>query len=235
MHGDIRGIVQVPDGYICAHNAGKLVYLDRDYQIKREVELGNLDLHGVAVDKDYLYVVETKHNALGIYDRNRFVRLDEIRLSPENEDMIHVNDIAIKEDTLYVSMFSERAHWRASSSDSGLIQAIPLSNPVERKTIQSGLCHPHSVMFYGDEMWYCESSNFQVTKLPDFAIQMGGFVRGLAKHEDTLFVGVSELRNQEQSLSHPCGINIISLRDKKNVFVRLPAKEVYSILLLDPT
>lgn len=233
MHGDIRGIVKVPDGYIVAQNAGKLTYVNKLFQIVHEVNLGEIDLHGMTVDEDCLYVVETKHNTIGIYDRNRLKRLDEIRLSLENEDTIHVNDITIKDGILYASMFSERSHWRKSKLNSGLIQAISLTNPEERKIIQKGLIHPHSVMFDGDDLWYCESSRCQVAKYPDFAIQMGGFVRGLAKKGDYIFVGLSESRNNDRVVSHPCGINIISLREKENVFIRIPAQEVYGILLLE--
>lgn len=66
-----------------------------------------LDLHGVAIDNDKAYIVETKTNSIGVYDlENDLERVDEIRFSPENDDVCHVNDLYIANEKLYVSMFS---------------------------------------------------------------------------------------------------------------------------------
>lgn len=232
IHGDVRGIAKVPGGYILARNAGILTRMDEEYRIIRENEVGDWDFHGVAVDGDILFVVETNRNAIGMYDIESLDRLDEIRLSPEDSDVLHLNDVAIKDGVLDVSMFSERLPWREVGIEEGLIQSISLSDPKERKIIANGLMHPHSLMWDGDDLWYCESSRYQAVKFPNFAVRTGGFTRGIAKDGNVLFMGISNSRNEKWVHPHPCGVNVVSLKDKENVFVRLPAQEVYGILLI---
>lgn len=109
-----------------------------------------LDLHGVAIDNDKAYIIETKTNSIGIYNlKNNLERIDEIRFSPENDDVCHVNDLYIANDKLYVSMFSYPPRKNSLSFANKTYQGVILEYSLqERKWLRFVMINYSSLTAY---------------------------------------------------------------------------------------
>ena len=107
LYGDIKAY---KNGYIALHDNGLKVF-DKNFEIIKEIDIPNLDIHGLDFDKtniDYIYIVETAHNAVGIYNLSTKNKEEEFRLSESKVDCHHINDILVRGEHIYLSMFSLR-------------------------------------------------------------------------------------------------------------------------------
>ncbi len=62
-----RGIVRYIDHYVLATTSSGLLLLDNQFQVISTDKRPLLDYHGVAISKNFAYVVETHRNAIGIF------------------------------------------------------------------------------------------------------------------------------------------------------------------------
>ncbi len=232
-----RGIKKYKDGYIVARTARGLMYLDKDFNIIKHNNMKGIDYHGLFIDNDLAYVVETSLNAIGIYELENLEKIDEIRLHEVyGKDMNHINDILIIGDSLYASMFSLKENWTQLSRQkikSGVIAEYSLSERKLIKVHHTGLHKPHSVVIEDKDMFYCDSMEYTVKKNEDIIFKGNGFTRGLLLDKDVLFIGQSNSRLIKPPWNKACGVYIVNKKTKEKEFVELPSTEVYEIILDD--
>ncbi|MGG4197650.1 DUF4915 domain-containing protein [Peribacillus frigoritolerans] len=238
------GITKYGSSFVVISNSHGIFILDENLKVIVNKALSTeLDLHGVAIDNDKAYIIETKTNSIGIYNlKNNLERIDEIRFSPENDDICHVNDLYIANDKLYVSMFSYPPRKNplsfANKTNQGVILEYSLK---ERKVVK--ICHdkllqPHSVLHYDNKMFYCVSGEFLVKRNEEDIFKCLGYTRGLAVRNQTMFVGQSESRqipvllNKHTNILLDCGIYVHDISTKLSSFIHIPSEEIYGILVI---
>jgi len=229
LDGDFRGIAKYNGYFIIAENCGNrsnLNIMDSDYRIVEKRLLDSMyDLHGLAINGELAFVVETCHNRIGIYEVSTLSRIEEIAVSTDNHDLHHVNDVFIHNDSLYVSMFHSHI-----SMQSGSILEYSLEDGRFKGICAYGLYHPHSPLYYQGHLYYCESPNSQVKKEGQIVYQGKGYTRGLTISDGKMYVGQSKSRNSSSQNNWVCGIDIYDLKCSRSRFIEIPAEEVYAIL-----
>ncbi|WP_285768399.1 DUF4915 domain-containing protein [Peribacillus sp. SI8-4] len=243
------GIAKYGSLFVVISNSHGIYILDENVKVIKNKPLSTeLDLHGVAINNDKAYIVETKTNSIGIYDlKNDLERVDEIRFSPVNEDVAHVNDLHIANEMLYVSMFSYPPRKSLTSFPSYLShKTIPrgviLEYSLEERKVGK-LCHeklyqPHSVLRHDDHLYYCVSGEFLVKRNNENIFKCLGYTRGLAVKDQTMFIGQSESRHipillkKHSNVLLDCGIYVHDISTKLSSFIHIPSEEIYGIVVI---
>jgi hypothetical protein len=240
---ECRGIAKYGSSFVVLSNTDGIFIIDEKLNVKMKKVLSEkVDLHGVAVENEKAYIVETKTNSIGIYDlKNNIEKVDEIKISPENDDVCHVNDLFIENDKLYISMFSYPQKKNLLSFDVSEKHIIGRGVIIEyslkkRKIIN--ICHdklfqPHSVQLYDDQLYYCVSGKSLVKRNKEVIFRCPGYPRGLAVKGSTMFIGQSMNRTKEQTDQLPdCGIYLHDLSTNTSSFIPIPANEIYGIVMI---
>lgn len=242
--GDCRGIAPYIHGYFIATNSNGILKLDKQFNVLNQYESPSLDLHGAMIDghESLLYVVETKHNTIGIYKIDPFMRIDEIKISHYDTDHNHINDIWIESDSMYVSMFSFEHNWRrVEGTYDGVIAEYDIPTKSFKKIIHSGLQLPHTVKIINGDIYYCDSLNLNIKRDDSTIAQFNGFTRGLAYDDWHFYVGQSELRHLEKivkklnNVTLDCGIHIFDPISHTSRFFKIPANQIYEIIIINET
>jgi hypothetical protein len=251
LDGEFRGIAKFGNFYVLVSGSKGIFILDKTFNVINHKQItGKLDFHGVSVYKDKAYIVETKTNSIGVYDlQENIEKIDEIRLSNENHDVCHVNDLFIRNDILYVSMFSYpnnisknsflfRHFLQRKPTEQGLIIAYSLKGKKIIGISQDKLFQPHSVLIHDNQLYYCVSAKFLVKKNEEVIFNCYGYTRGLAIKDQIMFIGQSKSRNldvltkEHTNVMLNCGIYIHDISSRQSFFVEIPANEIYGILVV---
>ena len=125
---------------------------------------------------------------------------------------------------MYVSALGKgdsRQAWRENIIEGGIIIHIP-SNEI----IVDELAMPHSPRIYDGKLYLLLSAKEQLicvdraTGTYEVVAEIPGFVRGMAKYDDFLFIGTSKLRKNSSTFKH---LEIAEKADKAGVtIVHLP-------------
>ncbi|MBU6277344.1 MAG: DUF4915 domain-containing protein [Planctomycetes bacterium] len=240
--GDFRGLARHPQGYLAVHEHEGFTILGPDLEPLRAIAVPNrLNLHGVAVDPEQgrVYVNETALDRIGIYDLTTLERCGEIVPPPDGNgscDMRHVNDVAVHDGALWVTMFSHQGVWRDRSWRDGVVMRLPLDGDGPARIVHRHLRQPHSLLFADGKLLTCNSLECEVLEdgEPLFAVQ--GYTRGLACVHGILIVGQSRIRRLDRfparlrALSLDCGLHLWDRNSRATRFVPLPAEAVFAIL-----
>ncbi|UUZ90807.1 TIGR03032 family protein [Paenibacillus sp. P25] len=241
MDADCGGIVSYNNGYFLATNSHGILNLDKDFNIVAQHEVPYLDVHGLKMDSNsLLYLAESTHNTIGIYQPEPFKRVDEIKISEHDFDYNHINDLWIEGNRLFVSMFSYHDAWRELD---GVYDGVILEYNLEEKALvnilQKNLMFPHSVTIFNESLHYCDSLNLNLKKDNEVLAQFSGFTRGLAFDGWNYYVGQSTMRHvnrvlvNHKNVSIDHGIHIFNPYRSTNRFLPLPAKQIYEILIIN--
>jgi hypothetical protein len=240
FHANGRGFTKHEDGYLLVSRNGGFFQLDAQYNVKQSYSLPNLDLHGIACGPDgMVYIVETKHNRVGIYQLDPFERVDEIVVCEDREDRHHMNDLRFRDGKLLLSMFSTKDRARQNFEDGIFDGAIIEYDIHEKKPLRrlaEGLKMPHTLLFVGDELCYCESFALGVVKNGAKVAGFHGYTRGLAFDGRYLYVGQSRLRHRnkhtELILSNDAGIHVVDTEEWVSRFIPIPCSEIYGVMVI---
>jgi hypothetical protein len=237
LNGNYRGIAKYKDKFIIV-TTNTVSMLNSNFQmIKRNGSKRTFGYHGVVIDKNKAYIVESAKNAIGIYELSNLTRIGEIKMSPEDVDVNHMNDLYMNGDKIYLSMFSDKGEWRKKPMNSGAIIQYSLKDKTKKK-VHSQLKQPHSITCFDKHLFYCNSAELAVKKGEDTVFESFGYLRGLAFRNNFMFIGQSESRHLETvvknnlNVSVDCGIHVFDYVQKMSKFVSLPSKEVYDILVV---
>lgn len=239
LYEDCRGIARYNDSFIVASVTNGILLLDLNSlsEINRNQPEEDLDFHGVTVHDGRAYVVETSRNTVGIYSLPDLARVDEIRISKEDTDINHVNDICIVDGSMYLTMFSDLGDWRSRITPAGVLMDYSLVGDRPPRTLFRGLKQPHSVIISNGRILYCNSAGFEVIENGHTIFSGLGYTRGLAVKNDMVYIGQSEsrhiefFREERTNISLDCGIHVFNYKEKLSKFIPLPSEEVYGILV----
>lgn len=227
---DCRGLAAYRSGIIVATNSSGIMILDHQGNVLQCNKLLEKDYHGIALNGNHALVVETAINAIGIYELPTLNRIGEYRMNPANSDILHINDLFIHENKMYVSMFSLEGSWRETQHlPSGGFVEYKLPQAIRQRVHYAQKVHqPHSVQMMNRQLLYCNSYQKEVKLESETVFRTYGYPRGLAFKDSWLYVGNST-RVPDQH--NPCaGVYALSLKDKTSSFFPLPALEVYGII-----
>ena len=216
--------------YVCAlasSYARRSDTSDGQYVPQAAIYCGELKAHDLVWGQAGLWKVNTLYSCLSLKDdednfnprwRPRFIS----ELAPE--DRCHLNGVAIVDGhPEYVAALGETntsEGWRPGKTSGGIVMHVP-SNEV----ILRGLPMPHTPRVYEDELYVLLSATGEVARVDtgrgDYEVvtRLPGFVRGMSRYGDYLFVGLSQLRRKSPTFSDIpiarespfCGIVAINL------------------------
>lgn len=227
-------------------------FYDSFYVPRATYYTGNIDIHDMDWDKDgRLWGVNTAFSCLITIDDTYSFRpqwMPPFIKSLESSDLCHLNGMAmVEERPRYVTMFAKTNSpkgWRANVETSGLIMDIE-SNAV----VCRNLPMPHSPRWFDGALYCLLSATGELIKVDvetgkyEVVTQLKGFVRGMAKRGDYLFIGLSRLR-QNSSVFRDlaitkdaihCGVEIIHLPTGANVGhirYQTSVEEIYDVQIL---
>lgn len=242
LTNNCRGIAPYKEHFVLA-TYDELNLLDANGRVRLRTEGASIDYHGVFIHRNQAYVVETGTNTIGIYDPLKLNREGEIRFFGENRDVLHMNDLWIKGNRLFVSMFSLEGEWRSLEMPSGVVIEYCLEKGIITHIHDQQLNKPHTVMLRGDGLYYCNSLDFEVKKDKEVIFRCAGFTRGLEKCGDVLFIGQSVTKKitvtHERDVRHhlhvslDSGIHVLDRVNKVSRFIAIPDSQPYSLLRID--
>lgn len=168
---------------------------------------GDIDGHDAAWCGERLVVVNTRFSCLAsIGDRHGFTPLWQppfvSALAPE--DRCHLNGLACHADrpayaTAFAATDTARG-WHAAGTGAGIVIDVRAG-----RTVVEGLMVPHSPRLFDGRLHLLESGTGRVV-IADVATgaisvlaELPGFTRGLERHGDVLFVGLSKLREARRT------------------------------------
>jgi hypothetical protein len=208
------------------------------------------DEHSIIFEDDSLLIVSTgtdsvlRYNIVEKDDKIEDVVYDSIVWKPiesvGNSDTQHINCMCKTSRGVYISGFGPRESERWKTARNGYVWNISTNCKVTSKPI----LHPHSVLEYEDDLYFCESATCTVKKNEETLIFLGdGYVRGLAVSDKYIVVGVSQSRkvskslgienNSEDVTGSDCSVHIYSkdsLKLLRKIDFAGQRNEIYDIL-----
>ncbi len=171
---------------------------------------GAVDIHDLHFGKEKLWAVNTSFSCLCTID-------DKFSFTPQwqppfidklvSEDRCHLNGLAMENGKpKYITALGNGnafQNWRENITSGGIIMDIE-SNEI----ILSNLAMPHSPRIYDDKLYCLLSAAEQLIcvdpKKRTFEVvaNIPGFVRGMAKQNDYLFIATSRLRKNSSTFRH---------------------------------
>lgn len=188
---------------------------------------GALDIHDLHWVDDRLIAVNTQFSCISsISADHSFVPVWQPSfikdLNPTDD--CHLNGLAMNDGIMkYASALgsaNKPQEWRKNKAKGGVIIDIDSNELVAQE-----LAMPHSPRLYNNELYTLLSATGELVKIDldsgkyTVVTRLDGFVRGMSRHDDYLFVGLSKLRANHNSfsdlpVSHRslfCGIVVIHL------------------------
>ena len=182
---------------------------DGQYVPQAAYYCGELKAHDLVWGRAGLWQVNTLFSCLSLKDdgdnfnpkwRPRFVS----ELAPE--DRCHLNGVAmINGHPEFVTALGETntsEGWRAKKASGGIVMHVT-SNQV----VLGGLPMPHTPRMYDNKLYVLLSATGELAQIDtgkgsyEVVTRLPGFVRGMARYGDHLFVGLSQLRRKSPTFS----------------------------------
>jgi uncharacterized protein (TIGR03032 family) len=193
---------------LATHYPKKPATYDALFMPRATFHTGQLDVH----DLDWglngqLFAVNTSFSCIIKID-------DNYSFTPEwkppfishlaSEDRCHLNGMTMSGgQPKYVTAFSATdtaQGWRPEVTTGGIVMDVDTNEFVARNVPM-----PHSPRLFGGELFLLLSATGELVKMDvqngkyDVVTQLNGFVRGLCKHGDYVFVGLSKLRKSSST------------------------------------
>ena len=171
---------------------------------------GRMDIHDLHWGKQGLWAVNTSFSCLSTID-------DTFNFTPQwqpnfitelqGDDRCHLNGLAMQNgEPTYITALGKgntKQAWRENITKGGILMHIP-SNEI----ILEGLAMPHTPRVYNDQLYLLLSAKEELIAVDTEKGTYGaiahipGFVRGMAKHGDFLFIATSKLRKNSSTFKH---------------------------------
>lgn len=217
LHGDKMAIAKKDEVLVlknspqlAAHYPKQPNTYDALYMPRATYYTGQIDLHDIDYGKNgKLFAVNTSFSCLvGIDDNFSFNPIWKPNFISKlaSEDRCHLNGMAMKDGLpKYVTAFSESdtpQGWRPTVTTGGIVMDVT-SNEIIGRNIPM----PHSPRIFDEELYMLLSATGEFVKLDvntgkyEVIKQLDGFVRGLAKYGDYVFIGLSKLRKNSSTFA----------------------------------
>ena len=183
--------------------------VERSYVQEKTYFSGEVDTHDLAWGKDGLWAINTLLSSMALTDENSDF---EAQWRPPfvsdvvPEDRCHLNSMAVVDGRPeYVTAFGEVdtfEGWRENRVSGGIVMDVPSG-----EIVLEGLPMPHSPRVYDGKLYLLLSGTGELvcaepeTGRYEVVAQLPGFVRGMARCGDYLFVGLSKLRKTSSTFA----------------------------------
>ncbi|MGH8032294.1 MAG: glycosyltransferase [Luteimonas sp.] len=195
----------------------------------------SLDLHDVLWHAGLLYVVCTETNAVLELDAGTFAESRRWTL-PGEPDSAHVNSVCVHDGRILASRFGAfdvHRGYKGRTRGAGEIFDVETG-----EVMIAGLSQPHSLKSVDGLLWVCDSEAHMLRAYrnfhPKIAVDLDGYVRGLAFDDAHVCVGLSRGRNDPGSMLDSARIVVLDreqLRERETI--ALPVDEIYDLLPAD--
>ena len=202
-------LVLVNSPQLAQHYPRKPKTYDALYMPRATYHTGALDVHDLEWGKGNLYGVNTSFSCIVKVDDNYSftpVWKPPFITKLASEDRCHLNGMSLQNGLpKYVSAFNQGntpKSWRDVITTDGIIIDVE-SNEI----VANNLAMPHSPRLFGNDLYVLLSATGELVKIDKttgqytLICQLDGFVRGLAKHGDYVFIGLSRLRKNSSTFA----------------------------------
>ena len=213
---------------------------------------GHVDMHDLEWSGEDLWAVNTRFSCLAKVNTDfSFTPVWKpffiSKLSPE--DRCHLNGMAFENGSpKYVTALGKTdtpEGWRPNKTNGGII-----INVEKNKIIADELAMPHSPRIYDGKLYCLLSALGQLITIDtdtgkhEVKHQFEGYVRGMAKYDDYLFIGLSKIRKKSSSFgdlpiaekSKNCAIEILhfpSMSKVAQIQYQSSVEELYDVKILE--
>ncbi|GEM_PF-545250 len=186
--------------YICMQQSELIVY-DYHFNILQNYTFKFVrDPHSILYYNHNLYVVSTGTNEIyKLYlDTSGLIQKEESfwkvsKLPNYQEDLVHLNSIALLNGEFYVTMFGEKdttGQW----VNNGKLINITTNQYIEN------IAQPHTAYPFQNQIIYCESRHGTLNNnLGESILSLGGYTRGIGECHQYLYIGSSARRKLSKS------------------------------------
>ncbi len=235
--------------------ATKPGFYDAFYVPRASYYTGSVDIHDMDWDKEgKLWAVNTLFSCLVTIDDSYSFRpqwMPPFIKKLESADLCHLNGMAMVDGKpQYVSMFGQTntvKGWREGVEKNGLLMDVDTN-----EVVAASLPMPHSPRWFDGDLYCLLSATGEFIKIDigtgkyDVVTKLKGFVRGMAKYGDYVFIGLSRLRQnasvfRDLAISKDaiyCGVEIIHLptgANVGNIRYQQSVEEIYDVQVLPNT
>lgn len=244
-NGKCRSIVKFKNNYAVIDMLKGIVIFDKDYKVIKQIKLPkNCEPHGLFYDETnnlFFTGCPGQDCVLSVNLNGDIVYTFNIsnKSKVNNSDNHHINDIFVKNDSLFVSMFSLTGNWTNECYDGGVVE-FSISTGEKIGTLWGSLWMPHSITRHQSQLYILDSmtgtlksSNNQIN------IKFPGFARGLSFCENFAGIGISSHRYPEKLkfTDYPAlmnaGIFIVDLNTQMTVFYNIKQTEtIHSLIFI---
>jgi hypothetical protein len=247
IEGNCYGLIKFGSNFISVDTERGIFEFDESYNIIRSVELpSGTRAHGVdySAKHDKFFVVGSYLDGVLVLDNN-FEPVDKISVTYKKDRTgnphHHCNDCLVKDDSLYVSMFSATGNWKRDIFDGAVLEFDIETNELIGPAIQN-LWMPHNISFIEGSLHVLNSLQGQLKSNNMQVIgEFPAFTRGLDHDGMFYYIGQSRNRNYSKNIgvslntSIDAGIIVFDGITKVSRFLQLPPKlsEIHTIRLLD--
>ncbi|MCO6480572.1 MAG: TIGR03032 family protein [Phaeodactylibacter sp.] len=212
---------------------------------------GQVDIHDLEWGVDGLYAVNTSFSCICRIDDN--FSFTPVWKPPfisklAHEDRCHLNGMAMAEGRpRFATAFNagdSRQSWRENITETGVLMDVGSG-----EAIANGLPMPHSPRLYDGRLFVLLSASGELVQVDtnngktETVCRLDGFVRGLCRCEDYVFVGLSRLRQNSSTFAklpfahraQQAGIAVVHLpTGALSGFIRYQASvdEIYDVRVL---
>ena len=244
-------IVVLADAGGLAKNYSPQANYDALYLPRAVYFTGEVDIHDMEWGRHGLYAVNTRFSCLSVI--NDYYSFQPIWKPPfitqfTPTDLCHLNGMTLENgQPKYVTMLGQTTTpkgWREGILKGGIVMDVATN-----EVVLSGLAMPHSPRLYDGDLYLLLSANGEIIKANlqnntyEVITRLSGFVRGMAKRGDYLFVGMSRLRKNASTFRDLpiadkavyCGVEIIHLPTGNPVaHIRYQAsvEEIYDVQII---
>ncbi|MBI3291054.1 hypothetical protein HYZ76_02100 [Candidatus Falkowbacteria bacterium] len=245
MSGSFHQIIDRGDKYYILDEKRGCLVLDRNFEVTKEFGF-EMDCfsHGLAYcpKRKQIFIAKAGLDKISVYDEKDYSHVTDIALSEKTEkyrkDLHHVNDIYVKDDYLYLSIFSHSGNWQDGIYDGGIAQ-ISLDDYSIRHIMVSDAWMPHGVTFIGNNIHYLDSMNSKLYQGNKNVIgTFSGFLRGLDYDGKFYFIGQSESRYFDRLvgikdyISLSGGFYMFDPVSKAGKFFSLPTRQIRNLMVI---
>ncbi|MBP9925890.1 MAG: TIGR03032 family protein [Cyclobacteriaceae bacterium] len=212
---------------------------------------GELDIHDLAFTDSGMIGVTTRFSCISkINEQFSFTPIWKPKFisSLQPNDQCHLNGMALDQVGIkYITALGQTdsgGGWRTNKAKGGI-----LMDAQEQEIILDGLPMPHSPRIYGGKLYILLSASGELIQVDvqsqkyDVVQKLNGFVRGMDKIGDYVFIGLSKLRTTSKtfgdlpiaSKSIFCGVAVIQLSTGRlvgHIKYENSVEEIYDVRVL---
>ena len=246
LSGPCYCIIRVKNKYIISMAEKGILICDLKFNILKQKRINrSIRFHGISYSKKFesYFVACTNRDKIIMFDKNLNFIKKEFFLSnkpnPEDISYYHCNDCFVRNNYLFVSVFSVTGKYKIDKFDGGIIK-FDIRTGKKISVIKNDLLMPHNVVYLNDQIHIIDSlrGNLMYDNFSNKATFLG-FSRGIDYHNGYYFVGqsrnrqASKIKSINNNVSADTGIMIFDKKNKISRFLNVNNKisEIHSILV----